>query len=90
MGSTFVGVQRGSPLENVDELVLPGVGVTKGRNCTGSQAREIHAKVCEAEKIAKLAFLSAHHTRRKRLRIYGGLASGRHFGSGDGDWSWLF
>ena len=65
LGSTFVGVQRGLPFENVDELVLPGVGMTKGRNCTGSQAREIHAKVCEAEKIAKLALLSAHHTRRE-------------------------
>lgn len=59
LGPTLVGVQRRPPFQDVDELVLLAVGVTKGRNCIGSQAREVYAKVRQAEKIAQSALLPA-------------------------------
>ena len=61
LGSTFVCVQRGPTLKYVYELVLFGMGVTKGRNGIGSQACEVYPKVPELEKVAELALFSAHH-----------------------------
>src|SRR5437773_9183265 len=49
LGSPFICVKCWSTLENIDKLVLLGVRVTKGRNCIGSQARKVYAKVCEAK-----------------------------------------
>ena len=85
LGSPFICVKRWSTLENIDKLVLLGVRVTKSRNRVGSQACEVHSKVCEAKKIAKGALLSAGHARRERLRISGRFSSCRHFGCDDSD-----
>ncbi len=61
LASTFVCVQSGPPLKYVDELVLFGMGVTKGRNGIGSQVREVYPKVLEFEDFAELALFSSHH-----------------------------
>ena len=87
---TFVGVQRGPALQDVDELVLPRVGVAKGRHRLGRQAREVDAEVGQAEDFAQLALLPARHARREGLGVDRWLAARRYVGSGDGDWIRLF
>lgn len=90
LGSPFVRVQSRAPAQDVDELVLPAVSVTKGRHRIGSQAREVYAEVREAKKIPKWAFLPAGHARCKRFGVGGRLASDGYFGGTDRDWSLLF
>ena len=85
LGSPFICVKCWSTLENIDKFVLLGVRVTKGRNCIGSQPREVYAKVCEAKEIAKGALLPASHARRERLWIDGRFRSCRHFRRDDRD-----
>ena len=81
----FVGVQRGPALQDVDELVLPRVGVAKRRYRVGRQAREVDALVGQPEDLPQLALLPARHARREGLGVDRWLAARRHVGSGDGD-----
>src|SRR6266853_3084024 len=49
LGSAFVGVQCRPPLQDVDEFVLPSVGVAKRRNSIGCQTREVYAKISQTK-----------------------------------------
>jgi hypothetical protein len=42
-------VQGGPALQDVDELVLPRVGVAQGRHRLGRQARQVDAEVSQAD-----------------------------------------
>ena len=75
-----VRMQRGMPGQNVDELVLPRVGVAQGRAGSGRQPRQVHAEVGEAEEIAQRALLAAAHARGEGLRVVGGLRPRWHVG----------
>jgi hypothetical protein len=73
-------------MQDVDELILLCVSVSKGRNCIGGKPCKVYAKVGETKNVTKLALLSAYHPRCKRLRIDGGPASGWDFSGRDGNW----
>src|SRR5262245_38943971 len=42
--STFISVERWPSLKNINELVLLGMGVTKGRHGIGGQPRQVYTK----------------------------------------------
>src|SRR5262245_966417 len=82
--AAFVRLQRREPLENVDELVLLRVSVSKRGNGAWCKTRKVDAKVRQTKHIAQRALLSALHAGCKGLRIVGWLGPGRHVGGGDG------
>lgn len=47
--AAFVGVQRRVPLQNIDEFVLPGVGVAKGRHRPRLKPREVDTEIGKAK-----------------------------------------
>lgn len=55
---TRVCNQNGMPLQNVDELVLFGMGMSKGGDRTGSQTREVDSEVAQTEQIPQHALVS--------------------------------
>jgi hypothetical protein len=46
------------PLQNVDELVLFGMGMSKGGHRSWFQTREVDSEVAQTEQIAQHALLS--------------------------------
>jgi len=85
LGSTFVSVKRRVPLEDVDELVLPGVSVAQRRRRPGHKPRQIHAEVGETEQVTQRLFSPARHSGREGLRIVRRLRSWRCFVRDDGN-----
>jgi hypothetical protein len=53
-----VSDQDGMPLQNVDELVLFGMGMSKSGDRTRFQTREVDSEVGQTEQIAEHALLS--------------------------------
>src|SRR3954468_2820067 len=47
-----IGAQRGATLQDVDELVLPGMRVSQGRDRTGHQAGQVDTEIRKAEQVA--------------------------------------
>src|SRR5262245_11551092 len=87
--STFISVERWPSLEDVNKLVLLGVGVTKGRDGIGRQPCKVYTKVCDTKKIAERALFSAHHPRCERLWIDRRFRSYGCFRCSDRDWFFL-
>src|SRR5262245_60801851 len=71
--STFISVERWLSLKNVNELVLLGMGVTKGRHGIGSQPRQVDTKVGETKEVAEWAFFSTYHPQCEQLWLGRGL-----------------
>jgi len=46
------------PLQNVDELVLLGMGMSKSGDRTGSQTREVDSEVAQTEQISQHALFA--------------------------------
>ena len=66
-------------LQDVDEFILRGMGVAKGRYGSRCQACEIDPEVRQAEDLAELALLSAVHARCEWFGIVRRFAANRHF-----------
>ncbi len=80
-----LGYQDGRALQDVDELILPGVGMPQGRYGSRSHASEVYSEIGQAEYVTELALDPARRPRSKRLRIVRRLGSGCDFGSNYGD-----
>ena len=87
---TFVGVQRGVTLNDVEVLVLFGVRMAQSRYRMWGQPREVNAEVFKTKNIAELAFCSAQHSCGERCRIRRRLASWRYFGGDNCKWLHFF
>jgi len=73
LGFARVCNKRWLPFQDVDELVLGGMGVTECGNGAWRHPGEIDAKVCEPEEITKRPFLPTPHHRCKGFGINRGF-----------------
>ena len=84
-GLARVGDQRGLAGEDVDELVLPGMGVAQGGIGAGRQRGQVDAEIGQPEQIAERPLHAPGHPRGEGFRVVGWFGARRRGIGGNRD-----